>query len=225
MNRPNRYITRESLESDTIAFDVWADFFYEKKQHWVAERIEQLEGDLQVLSRTGPYAAINYIRMGIGYEEYLREYAGYRRISEDNLIEVLDELQDGARAFRTYEEWFAHMEEYTEELKRQKKQQETMTECVSLATLHSAKGLEYKNVHILDVNEELMPYKKAVLDADLQEERRMFYVGITRAKENLYIHSVKKYNGREVDISRFVEEMQNCRSSPNSNVFENKRQF
>ena len=225
MNRPNRYINRESLESDTIAFDVWADFFYEKKQHWVAERIEQLEGDLRVLSRTGPYAAINYIRMGIGYEEYLREYAGYRRISEDNLIEVLDELQDGARAFRTYEEWFAHMEEYTEELKRQKKQQETMTECVSLATLHSAKGLEYKNVHILDVNEELMPYKKAVLDADLQEERRMFYVGITRAKENLYIHSVKKYNGREVDISRFVEEMQNCRSSPNSNVFENKRQF
>ncbi len=225
MNRPNRYITRESLESDTIAFDVWADFFYEKKQHWVAERIEQLEGDLRVLSRTGPYAAINYIRMGIGYEEYLREYAGYRRISEDNLIEVLDELQDGARVFRTYEEWFAHMEEYTEELKRQKKQQETMTECVSLATLHSAKGLEYKNVHILDVNEELMPYKKAVLDADLQEERRMFYVGITRAKENLYIHSVKKYNGREVDISRFVEEMQNCRSSPNSNVFENKRQF
>ncbi|MCI9060653.1 MAG: ATP-dependent helicase [Lachnospiraceae bacterium] len=225
MNRPNRYITRESLEADTIAFDVWADFFYEKKQHWVAERIEQLEGDLRVLSRTGPYAAINYIRMGIGYEEYLREYAGYRRISEDNLIEVLDELQDGARAFRTYEEWFAHMEEYTEELKRQKKQQETITECVSLATLHSAKGLEYKNVHILDVNEELMPYKKAVLDADLQEERRMFYVGITRAKENLYIHSVKKYNGREVDVSRFVEEMQNCRSSPNSNVFENKRQF
>ncbi len=225
MNRPNRYITRESLEADTIAFDVWADFFYEKKQHWVAERIEQLEGDLRVLSRTGPYAAINYIRMGIGYEEYLREYAGYRRISEDNLIEVLDELQDGARAFRTYEEWFAHMEEYTGELKRQKKQQETMTECVSLATLHSAKGLEYKNVHILDVNEELMPYKKAVLDADLQEERRMFYVGITRAKENLYIHSVKKYNGREVDVSRFVEEMQNCRSSPNSNVFENKRQF
>lgn len=225
MNRPNRYITRESLEADTIAFDVWADFFYEKKQHWVAERIEQLEGDLRVLSRTGPYAAINYIRMGIGYEEYLREYAGYRRISEDNLIEVLDELQDGARAFRTYEEWFAHMEEYTGELKRQKKQQETMTKCVSLATLHSAKGLEYKNVHILDVNEELMPYKKAVLDADLQEERRMFYVGITRAKENLYIHSVKKYNGREVDVSRFVEEMQNCRSSPNSNVFENKRQF
>ncbi|MCI9173701.1 MAG: ATP-dependent helicase [Lachnospiraceae bacterium] len=208
MNRPNRYITRDSLEYDTIAFDVWAEFFYDKKQHWVAERIEQLEGDLRVLSRTGPYAAINYIRMGIGYEEYLRNYAEYRRISEDNLIEVLDELQEQAREFRTYDEWFTHMEEYTKELQRQKKQQEMLAECLSLATLHSAKGLEYKTVHILDVNEELMPYKKAVLDADLQEERRMFYVGITRAKENLYIHSVKKYNGREVDVSRFVEEMQ-----------------
>lgn len=208
MNRPNRYITRDSLEHDTVAFDVWAEFFYDKKQHWVAERIEQLEGDLRVLSRTGPYAAINYIRMGIGYEEYLRNYAEYRRISEDNLIEVLDELQEQAREFRAYDEWFAHMEAYTKELQRQKKQQEMLAECLSLATLHSAKGLEYKTVHILDVNEELMPYKKAVLDADLQEERRMFYVGVTRAKENLYIHSVKKYNGREVDVSRFVEEMQ-----------------
>lgn len=208
MNRPNRYITRESLEEETVAFDVWADYFYQKKQHWVAERIEQLEADLRVISRIGPFAAINYIRMGIGYETYLQEYAEYRRINADNLVEILDELQDGAKAFPTYEAWFSHMEEYTKELQNQKKQQELLTDCVSLATLHSAKGLEYPMVHILDVNEELMPYKKAILDADIQEERRMFYVGITRAREELYIHSVKKYNGREMDISRFVAEMQ-----------------
>ncbi|MCI9137500.1 MAG: ATP-dependent helicase [Lachnospiraceae bacterium] len=208
MNRPNRYITRDSLMEETVAFDVWADYFYEKKQHWVAERIEQLEADLRVLSRIKPYAAVNYIRMGIGYEEYLNTYAEYRRISEDNLIEILDELQDGAREFQSYEAWFAHMEEYTKELQRQKKQQESLRDCISLATLHSAKGLEYPVVHILDVNEELMPYKKAVLDADLQEERRMFYVGITRAKESLHIHTVKKYNGRESEPSRFMAEMQ-----------------
>lgn len=208
MNRPNRYITRESLEEETVAFDVWADYFYQKKQHWVAERIEQLEADLRVISRIGPFAAINYIRMGIGYETYLQEYAQYRRINADNLVEILDELQDGAKAFPTYEAWFSHMEEYTKELQNQKKQQELLTDCVSLATLHSTKGLEYPMVHILDVNEELMPYKKAILDADIQEERRMFYVGITRAREELHIHSVKKYNGREMDISRFVAEMQ-----------------
>lgn len=207
MNRPNRYITRDSIEEETVAFDVWADYFYEKKQPWVAERIEQLEAGLRVISRIGPFAAINYIRMGIGYEEYLKEYAQYRRISADNLIEMLDELHDGSREFKTYDEWFAHMEDYTKELQKQKQQQELFTDCVSLATLHSAKGLEYPIVHIIDVNEELMPYKKAVLDVDMQEERRMFYVGITRAKEQLHIHSVKKYNGREIDISRFIEEM------------------
>lgn len=207
MNRPKRYITRESVDQETIALDVWAEYFYEKKQPWVAERIEQLEADLRVLSRISPYAAINYIRHAIGYEEYLKEYADYRRISEDNLIEILDELQDSSREFKNYGEWFDHMDAYTEELKEQKRQQEMLTDCVSLATLHSSKGLEYPIVYLLDVNEEIMPYKKAVLDADLQEERRMFYVGITRAKEALYVNSVKAYNGKEVKISRFVEEM------------------
>lgn len=207
MNRPRRYISRESLEGDVIAFDVWADYFYGKGQPWLAERIEELEGDLRVLGKMSPFAAINYIRMGIGYEEFLKEYAGYRKINADSLLDVLDELQEGSRAYPAYEEWFAHMKAYTEELKRQKEQQEQLADCVSLATLHSAKGLEYPIVHILDVNEGIMPYKKAILDADLQEERRMFYVGITRAKEQLFIHSVKKYNGKEMDVSRFAEEM------------------
>lgn len=208
MNRPNRYITRESLEEETVSFEAWADYFYDKDQHWVAERIEQLEADLRVISRLGPFAALNYIRMGIGYEAYLQDYAEYRRISADSLIDILDELQDGAKAFGDYESWFAHMEEYTKELQKQKRQQELSGDCISLSTLHSAKGLEYPIVHILDVNEEWMPYKKAILEADVQEERRMFYVGITRARQELYIHSVKKINGKEVDVSRFVEEMQ-----------------
>ncbi len=200
--------SRESVEDETVDFVAWADYFYDKKQHWVAERIEQLEADLRVIRRLGPYAAINYIRMGIGYEGFLQEYASSRRINKEQLLEVLDELQDGAKEFSTFDAWFSHMEEYTKELKNQKQQQELLTDCVSLATLHSAKGLEYPVVHILDVNEDLMPYKKAVLDAELQEERRMFYVGVTRAKQELHIHSVKKFNGREVDISRFIAEMQ-----------------
>ena len=70
MNRPKRYITRESVEEESVAFDVWAEYFYDLKQPWVAERIEQLEADLRVLSGTSAYAAVNYIRQGIGYEEY-----------------------------------------------------------------------------------------------------------------------------------------------------------
>ena len=61
-----------------------------------------------------------------------------------------------------------------------------------------------------------MPYKKAVLDMELEEERRMFYVGVTRARKELCIHSVRNYNGRELDVSRFLEEMQPEESSRTS---------
>ena len=58
----------------------------------------------------------------------------------------------------------------------------------------------------MDVNEGLMPYKKAVLDQDIEEERRMFYVGMTRAKKELNIFSVQNLNNKEMEISRFVKE-------------------
>lgn len=62
---------------------------------------------------------------------------------------------------------------------------------MTFATLHSAKGLEFTKVYLIDVNEGVMPYKKAVLKQDVEEERRLFYVGMTRAKESLTICSVK----------------------------------
>lgn len=207
INRPKRYITRESLDASTVDFRVWADFYYENHQHWVAERIEQLETDLTVLSRISPFAAVNYIRSGIGYEEYLREYAQYRRIKPEELLEVLDELQDGARAYKTFEAWFAHIEEYTRELKQLSEQRAGNREGISLNTLHSSKGLEYPIVFIVDVNEGLMPYKKSVLPSELEEERRMFYVGITRAKDRLHLYYSDKINGRDMLPSRFLEEI------------------
>lgn len=207
MNRPKRYITRESLEEPYVAFDVWADYFYKKQQPWVAERIGQLEADLRVLSRISPFAAVNYIRNAIGYEGYLREYGEYRHIKVDELMEVLEELQTEAKEFKTYEEWFAYMEAYAKEMKRQQERHVAAGECVSLATLHSSKGLEYPIVFLVDVNEGIMPYKKAVLAAEVEEERRMFYVGMTRAKDKLHLYYSSKVNGRDMEASRFIEEM------------------
>ena len=67
---------------------------------------------------------------------------------------------------------------------------------VTLATLHSSKGLEFENVYIIDANEGIMPYKKAVLEKDIEEERRLFYVGMTRAKTSLSVYSVKSVNDK-----------------------------
>lgn len=204
MNRPKRYISRSALDSDTVNLDV-LEWFYEE-QPWVRKRIVQLEQDIKRLARMSPFAAINYIRKGIGYDEFCEEYADYRRIKAEELYDILEELQESAREYKTYEAWFAHMDEYAKELERMQHQMEENTNSVLLATLHSAKGLEFEHVYLVDVNEGIMPYKKAVLDQEIEEERRMFYVGMTRAKKNLHLFSVKQLNNKDAEVSRFIKE-------------------
>lgn len=204
MNRPKRYISRESLDDEFVSFDLWECFFEE--QPWVAKRIRQLEHDIKMLERMNPYAAINYIRRGIGYDEFLKEYADYRRIREDDLFDIIEELQAGAKEYANFEAWFLHIEEYAEELEKIRQHKQEQQDGVVLATLHSSKGLEFEHVYIVDVNEGVMPYKKALLEQEVEEERRMFYVGMTRAKQDLHLFSTRQMNHKEAEISRFIEE-------------------
>ncbi len=204
MNRPKRYLSRDSLSEPTVAFDEWIKLYDE--QPWMAERIEKLEFDLKLMQRMNPYASINYIRKGIGYDDFLGEYAQYRSINKDDLYDILDEIQAGAKGYATFEEWYEHIETYTAEMKQLTKNKNSNPDVVTLATLHSSKGLEFENVYIIDANEGIMPYKKAVLEKDIEEERRLFYVGMTRAKTNLSIYSVKSVNDKTAQTSRFVRE-------------------
>ena len=204
MNKPKRYLSRDSLYDTQIDFMEWEKMYDE--QPWMAERIVQLHRDVRMLERMSPYAAINYIRHGIGYEEYLEEYADYRGLNADDLYEVLDELQASAKGFQNYEAWELHMQEYAEELRENAKKKNENPNAITLSTLHSAKGLEFKSVFIMDANEGITPYRKALLDKDIEEERRLFYVGMTRAIEQLLICAVKELHNKPVDISRFVAE-------------------
>ncbi len=204
LNKPKRYISRDSLCESQVAFDEWEKMYDE--QPWVAERIEKLHYDIKMLEKMSPYAAINYIRHGIGYEDYLVEYAEYRNLNKEDLFEVLDELQASAKGYKTYDAWREHIKAYGEELQEKAKRKNENPNAITLSTLHSAKGLEFKSVFIIDANEGVTPYKKAVLDKDVEEERRLFYVGITRAIEQLSICSVKELHNKSVEISRFVEE-------------------
>ena len=204
MNKPKRYIGRDSLTDPQVSFEEWMKLYDE--QPWIAERIEKLWYDTKHISRLSPYAAINYIRKGIGYDDYLAEYAEYRNANKEDFYEVADEILASAKGYRSYEEWFTHIEEYRRELKKLAHERDGDRECVTFATLHSAKGLEFTKVYLIDANEGIMPYKKAVLKPDVEEERRLFYVGMTRAKESLAICSVKKIRGKEVELSRFLAE-------------------
>ena len=210
LNRPKRYMNRECLNDEIICWEYMMDYYKDKP--YVCDKIERLQYDLKMLGRMRPFAAINYIRHVMGYEEYLKEYAEFRRMNAEDLMEVLNELQESARAYKTYDEWFAYMERYKKEMDEMRKRQQEVKEGVHLATMHSSKGLEYDKVFILDAAEGITPYKKAVLDADLEEERRMFYVAMTRAKKELTICWAKKQFSHELTVSRFVEEMKDDRA-------------
>lgn len=206
INRPKRYISRECFDTPEVDFEALKDYYEDK--NWMLERIDQLEYDLAILSSMTPYAAINYIRRGIGYEDFLKEYANQRKIRIEELFDTLDELQESARDYKTFSQWFASMEKYKEELKQQilenKRQKK---EGVLISTMHSAKGLEFQAVFIMDANEGITPHKKAALPADLEEERRLFYVAMTRAKERLSIFSAKERYNKVVQWSRYIDEI------------------
>lgn len=204
INRPNRYISRDALDQNPVSWESIKSFYQDRG--WMVERVEQLEYDLKMIRNMAPVAAVNYIRKAIGYDDYIREYAQYRRMKAEELLEVLDQLQESAAGYPTVEEWFRHMKEYGEELKAQIQSREGRPEGVSLMTMHSSKGLEYRIVFILDANEGITPHQKAVLSADLEEERRMFYVAMTRAKERLHVNYVRERYNKKQEVSRFVRE-------------------
>lgn len=206
INRPKRYISRDCFGNPVVDLNRVKEYYSDRS--YVIERIEKLEYDLALLKKTNPFAAITYIRRAIGYDDYLREYADFRRMKVDELYDILSELQENSRDFKTYEEWFAHMEAYQEELKRQVEQRKNKSyDGVSLSTFHASKGLEYDVVIIIDANEGITPHRKALLLEDMEEERRMFYVAMTRAKQRVHIFSVKERFHKELAFSRFVGEI------------------
>ncbi len=204
INRPNRYVSRDALDLNPVNWESVKSFYQDRG--WMVERIEQLEYDLKMIKNMAPVAAVNYIRKAVGYDDYLREYAQYRRMKPEELLEVLDQLQESAAGYPSFDQWFQHMKEYGEELKAKSQSGESHPEGVALMTMHSSKGLEYRIVYILDANEGVTPHHKAVLPADMEEERRMFYVAMTRAKERLHVNYVRERYSKKQEVSRFVRE-------------------
>ena len=205
MNRPNRYFSRDAFDTPTVSFDRLKSFYQDRA--WMEDRICDLEADLRTMSRLKPVAAVNYIRKVIGYDDYLRSYAEFRRMKPEELFETADKLAESAAEFETFEAWKEHAVRYEEELKKQNLEEtREAKDRVTLSTMHSAKGLEYPVVFAVDVNEGIVPHHKAGLPADIEEERRLFYVALTRAKDRLHVAAVRERYHRKTDVSRFIGE-------------------
>ena len=204
MNRPKRYISRESLEQDEMTFEMLHDFYEDKE--WMLEYLDQWEWDLDMMAKMAPYAAIIYLRKRVGYDEFLREYRAGGKEQVEEYFDLLQEIQERSKPFSTLAEWLAHVEDYTKTMEERERVYNPAPKGVRLMTIHASKGLEFETVYIITTNEGHIPYKKA-MNQHLEEERRLFYVAMTRAKEELKISYLTEKNGKDLSPSRFIEEL------------------
>ncbi len=206
MNRPDRFLQRASVTREWMTFEAWKHFYQD--QPGMQRTIEKLERDVAFLrSLSGP-AAITFICKKLGYEAFLKKKARddeeYQKWQESIAL-----LKETAKNTRTVGQIIEKWEQKRDAIDRINQEKSLDKEGkVGLYTLHGAKGLEFTTVLILDCNETILPSKKADSREKIEEERRLFYVGMTRAKENLYLLAVEQDQGKKMHPSRFLKEIE-----------------
>ncbi|WP_092923624.1 ATP-dependent helicase [Romboutsia hominis] len=213
INKPFRYISKEHVnmvkdEKNFINALINKCNLHPKQ----VKTINDLDIDLSYLKTLNPKNAISYIRTSLDYDRYILDYCTNRKIKTNGLIEILNELESSATNFNTIQEYLDHIERVKSELIENKNNQNS--DGVIFTTMHSAKGLEFKNVYIIGATEGTIPHEKSydINDEEkkvnqIEEERRLMYVAITRAEENIYISSPSNKYGKKVSKSRFIDDI------------------
>ena len=121
--------------------------------------------------------------------------------------DILDDFQSMLKDLNDFGEMFELIEDTRELLEKQtddRNKEKAESTGVQLMTMHSAKGLEFSHVHIMDVYDGNIPYKKSKTNLELEEERRLLYVAVTRCMDNLYIYIPESAGEKRVKISKFL---------------------
>ena len=166
MNRPNRYFSRDAFETPLVSLDQVVIFTGTgtgcRSGSWT------WRGDLRTIGRLRPGPAIHYIRQAVGYDTYLKEFAAFRRIRPEEFFDIASQIEESAAGFSTLEQWKEHIRQYEETLKEKRREAKDpgRPEGVTLSTMHSSKGLEYRIVFVVDANEGIVPHHKAGLPAE-----------------------------------------------------------
>ena len=204
MNKPKRYLSRNAVAGGTVEFDRLKEYYRDKP--YMQEGLRKLQLDVERLNKMDLYAAVNYIRKGMGYEEYLKRHAAENGRDWRELADQLDWFQKQMRPFSSYMELEEAIEAYERELKKASSGHAPL-DAVSLLTMHASKGLEFDTVYIPDCNEGVIPHKKSGRGEQVEEERRMLYVAMTRARKELTISWVAGTEEEPGFLSRFLNDM------------------
>lgn len=206
INKPLRYISRSYI---TQPADINALKRGYEGNEQMSKQVEKLVSDISLIRSMSPFAAVNYIRKGVGYDEYIRNYIYEHKADKEELYNVLDELAHRASQYMSLSQWLDGIVEYIRQC--DKDRQNNTADGVHMLTMHGSKGLEYKIVLVMDACEGIIPYNKSILDEQIEEERRLFYVAMTRAKEKLYLLYPKQRYNKDTTRSRFIEELLTAR--------------
>ncbi|MCR5525957.1 MAG: ATP-dependent helicase [Lachnospiraceae bacterium] len=201
MNKPYRRISRSAASKSTFSFAELKKYHADDVR--VLSEIMSFENQLRIIGSMRPYAAVHYILHGTGYLEYLRRYAEERGLEFERLREKALEIRNRAKNYASLDDWKSAIEESKRKLREAL--DEKGRDAVSIMTLHSSKGLEFPEVYIPDINDGIIPWKKAVLESELEEERRLLYVGMTRAIEKLHLWSIEEDFGKKMEKSSFLK--------------------
>ena len=131
----------------------------------------------------------------------MKEYCKRQQLRWQEVLEILELLQNSLRGVSSLEVWEEQMREYENGLQQGRQTQEG----VVLMTMHSCKGLEYPYVFLPDCNEGKIPHTKAISQEEIEEERRMFYVAMTRAIRHLEVLYLEDKKDGYLQKSRFIE--------------------
>ena len=204
MNRPARYLARASLETERISFAGWREFY--RGKDWICKRIDLLQSQLSRLAAMPGFSAIHYIRRTIGYDRFLEEYGG-KHPSDESVREVLELVEDLARGTANIRELLKKIRGQRRELEQAQRARQ-VGKGVGIYTMHGAKGLEFDTVFVPGCCEGECPSRNAKTAGEVEEERRIFYVGVTRARRRLYLTWSSRDDGGQKYPSRFLKEMQ-----------------
>jgi len=204
LNRPSRYLKSDVFQKAEPKIGECLTLCNKvSNRESAANNIIDLFEDLKILATMDhPVKFINYIVDTMDYRKWLSSYAEYRGKDPEEDFAILNLLYDEAKNFETMEQWMLYAKRYSVKLQEIKKQKKR--EGVCLSTFHSSKGLEWDTVYVVHCNDGITPFAKAETVKTLEEERRMFYVAITRPKNSLHITYI---SGEKSSPSPYLDEM------------------
>ncbi len=175
------------------------------------KKLNKMPEQFNMLEKMTPLEAISFIETEMGFNDYLKKQGNEGNKMERGSDDIRD-LKVVARLYPSIQTFLEHIDATNAKVDALKRSQEH-NEAVQLLTIHRAKGLEYKTVYILGAVEGGIPHDYALEawrdgnDKPLEEERRLMYVAMTRAIDQLYISVPMNRRGQNAFRSRFTREM------------------